>query len=741
MKYKYWIILLFSLTCFLGCSQPVKHVLVIHSYEESFVTYPEYNKMIADNFKKEGINAEIVTYYLDCETHREKEEIENINNLLDSLARWKPDIILVNEDQATYSLLKTYHPMLKMVPIVFAGVNYPNWGLIKEYPNVTGFHDKIDLVKNMEMIAYFSKQKRVFTVLDETYLDRKIREDLRAQCVGTNIICSLDDSVPKWDSSKMYLRSYAVRNYKNKENHPEQIGAHFLWSISKYQQDPYIQLKFDFTTVTIATFSVTNRYTAIHEMFGCGFNFLGGYLTSLPTQAEEEVKLAAQILRGAKPQDITIRESKKNYYVDWQTAKKEGITKDRIPDNYQIINIPFQERHPITWRSLVIGSILILTVLFVWLTYLYLHEQKMRRQVLYDLEDERESLSLAIEGGNIFAWKFTQDLLHFKDTFWNTIHQPPHALTIEEFIGFVHPDYRASFKRHWQSIFTKGTHTMELRLNFSGDDYQWWEFRSSSMESIFGQLKTTGLLLNIEEFKEREQELIEARELAEKAELKQSFLANMSHEIRTPLNAIVGFSNILVSDVELDDEDKKIYIDTINNNSELLLKLINDILEISRIESGHMSFELQYYPVSTLIEEIYNTHSVIIPPRLTFLKETSDQPLQVYIDKSRITQVLTNFLNNACKFTPSGYIKLGYTYHPEEQEVHIFVEDSGKGIPKSEQKMIFSRFYKQDEFAQGTGLGLSICQVIIEKLNGRIELHSEPGKGSRFTIILKTIEN
>lgn len=732
---------MFSLTCFRGCTTPTKRVLVIHSYEESFVTYPEYNKMIADNFKKNGIHADIFTYYLDCESNRAQEEIENLDHLLDSLAAWKPDIILVNEDQATYSLLKTYHPLLKMVPIVFAGVNYPNWELIKEYPNVTGFHDKIDIIRNMEMIAYFSKQRRVFTVLDATYLDRKIRTDLREQCKGTNIICSLDDSIPKWDSTKIYLRSYAVRNYTNKEAHPEQIGAHFLWSISKYQQDPYIQLKFDFTTVTLATFSTMNRYTAIHEMFGCGFNFLGGYLTPLSTQAEEEVNLAVQILRGAKPQDITIRESKKGYYVDWQTAKKEGITKEQIPSKYQIINMPFQERYPVTWRTIILGSILILTVLFVWLTYLYLHELKMRRQVLYDLEDERESLSLAIEGGNIFAWKYTQDLLHFKDTFWNTIHQPSHALTIEEFIGFVHPDYRDTFKRHWKSIFTKGTHSMELRLNVSGNDYQWWEFRSSSMESIFGQLKTTGLLLNIEEFKAREQELIEARELAEKAELKQSFLANMSHEIRTPLNAIVGFSNILVSDVELEEEEKKVYIDTINNNSALLLKLINDILEISRIESGHMSFELQHHPVSTLIEEIYNTHSVIIPPHLTFLKEIPDVDLQVYIDKSRMTQVLTNFLNNACKFTPSGYIKLGYEYHPEEQEVHIFVEDSGKGIPKSEQKMIFSRFYKQDEFAQGTGLGLSICKVIIEKLNGRIELHSEPGKGSRFTIILKAIEN
>ena len=113
-------------------------------------------------------------------------------------------------------------------------------------------------------------------------------------------------------------------------------------------------------------------------------------------------------------------------------------------------------------------------------------------------------------------------------------------------------------------------------------------------------------------------------------------------------------------------------------------------------------------------------------------KETAEEDLEIYVDKNRLTQVLTNFLNNDSKFTPCGYIKLGYHYLPKEQQVHIFVEDSGKGIPQAEQKMIFSRFYKQDEFAQGTGLGLSICHVIIEKLGGHIHLWSEPGKGSRF---------
>ena len=222
----------------------------------------------------------------------------------------------------------------------------------------------------------------------------------------------------------------------------------------------------------------------------------------------------------------------------------------------------------------------------------------------------------------------------------------------------------------------------------------------------------------------------------ESEKMKQSFINSICHEIRTPLNSIVGFANILALEDGLSSVEREEYIGTINKNSELLLKLINDILELSRIESGYMSFSFKKCRVRELIDDIYMTHQVLIAPRLEFLKEVDNIPLEINVDRERLIQVLTNFLNNASKFTETGYIKLGYIYLPDEGHVRIYVEDTGRGIPREEQRMIFSRFYKQNEFSQGAGLGLSICQVIIEKLGGRIELKSEVGKGSRFTVIL-----
>lgn len=166
------------------------------------------------------------------------------------------------------------------------------------------------------------------------------------------------------------------------------------------------------------------------------------------------------------------------------------------------------------------------------------------------------------------------------------------------------------------------------------------------------------------------------------------------------------------------------------------MKLVNDVLELSRIESGNMSFSYREESVRSLLNSIYSTHQLMILPPLEFIKEFPEEDVLVRIDNMRMTQVITNFLNNARKFTKNGFITLGYRHQPATHEVHIFVEDTGAGIPKEEQQIIFDRFYKHNEFSQGVGLGLSICKVIVEKMQGRIEVTSEVDKGSRFTIVL-----
>ena len=602
----------------------------------------------------------------------------------------------------------------------------------------------MDLMKNIRLGAkLFGEDVELFTVLDSTYIDRQIRADIENQLKDEKVTCMVGYSgTPRekrlyYPHKEGYARfsSLSVRIGKKQET------ANFIWTLSKYSIGMcYLQMKRDYTSVNIGNICASPSLTAINEAFGYNEKLLGGYITTFPILAEEEVSAAIRILHGEKPSGIPVRESRKKYVVDWNVMQQRGISKESIPAECTIINIPFREEYPVAWGTGVVLIIILLSTLFVWLFFLYRREQGRKRRALYELESEKETLALAIEGSDTFAWKLENDHFVFEKEFWISQKMSAKSLGFEELLSFMHPDHWDEVRGYWKNISKAGKVVSQVRCDFNEKGYQWWEFRYKTILLPGGGYKAAGLLLNIQAIKDREQELEEARLLAEKAELKQSFLANMSHEIRTPLNAIVGFSNILALDDGVSPEERLEYIGSINKNSDLLLKLINDILELSRIESGYMSFEYEKCFVSELVDSIYMTHQMLISEQLEFIKELDAVQVEVMVDKGRLTQVITNFLNNASKFTKTGYIKLGYRYLSESDRVAIYVEDTGRGIELSEQKMIFSRFYKQDEFSQGAGLGLSICQVIVEKLRGKIELWSEPGKGSRFTVVLPVVK-
>ena len=739
-----WIFLFFFVLN--SCSdREERRILIVHSYEESYVGYPDFNRLIDKEFRRNGVNADIRIVYLDCEAFQEEPELKYMYHLLDSVSDgWEPEVILVNDDQAAYSLFKCCHPLVKEIPVVFGGVNYPNWELLKEYPNVTGFHDRMDLMKNIRLGAkLFGEDVELFTVLDSTYIDRQIRADIENQLKDEKVTCMVGYSGTPREKRLHYPHKEGYTRFSSLSVRigQKQETANFIWTLSKYSTGMcYLQMKRDYTSVNIGNICASPSLTAINEAFGYNEKLLGGYITTFPILAEEEVSAAIRILHGEKPSDIPVRESRKKYVVDWNVMQQRGISKESIPAECTIINIPFQEEYPVVWGIGVVLIIILLSTLFVWLFFLYRREQGRKRRALYELESEKETLALAIEGSDTFAWKLENDHFVFEKEFWISQKMSAKSLGFEELLSFMHPDHWDEVRGYWKNISKAGKVVSQVRCDFNEKGYQWWEFRYKTILLPGGGYKAAGLLLNIQAIKDREQELEEARLLAEKAELKQSFLANMSHEIRTPLNAIVGFSNILALDDGVSPEERLEYIGSINKNSDLLLKLINDILELSRIESGYMSFEYEKCFVSELVDSIYMTHQMLISEQLEFIKELDAVQVEVMVDKGRLTQVITNFLNNASKFTKTGYIKLGYRYLSESDRVAIYVEDTGRGIELSEQKMIFSRFYKQDEFSQGAGLGLSICQVIVEKLRGKIKLWSEPGKGSRFTVVLPVVK-
>ena len=238
-----------------SCSPKEEHrILVIHSYEETYGGYPDYNEMISRQFEKKNIKADIRTLYLDCENYLEKQELERMFHLLDSVSvDWKPEVIIVNEDQATYSLLKCGAPLVKEVPVIFGGVNYPNWKLISQYPNVTGFHDKIDFKRNIAIAKkIFGNAISLFTVLDSTFLDNQIKQDAREQLRGSKVIGFID-SIKTVRTPKQELQIKLKEGYTHFLAVSARVSGKndvsLMWILNRnYRERCYIQLKRDFTT-------------------------------------------------------------------------------------------------------------------------------------------------------------------------------------------------------------------------------------------------------------------------------------------------------------------------------------------------------------------------------------------------------------------------------------------------------------------------------------------------------------
>ena len=296
---------------------------------------------------------------------------------------------------------------------------------------------------------------------------------------------------------------------------------------------------------------------------------------------------------------------------------------------------------------------------------------------------------------------------------------PEDCAVLKQFVGQVKEGKATSLSK-------------EVRVNRGNGKYSWTSINVMVRDyrPQDGVIEMLCINYDITPLKETEQKLIIARDKAEELDrLKSAFLANMSHEIRTPLNSIVGFSSLLA---ETDDrEERQEYIKIVETNNELLLQLVSDILDLSKIESGTFDFVRSDLDVNESCMKIIKSLEMKVPETVDLVFEKYMPDCHIYTDKNRFMQVITNFINNALKFTKQGTIALGYE-QTAPHEIKFYVRDTGFGIPKEKIDSIFERFVKLNTFVQGTGLGLSICKSLVSQMGGKIGVESTEGEGSCF---------
>lgn len=366
------------------------------------------------------------------------------------------------------------------------------------------------------------------------------------------------------------------------------------------------------------------------------------------------------------------------------------------------------------------------------------------------LSATNSKLAMALDVANIVPWKW--DLL--SKTILCDVNRPIELSTQgnnvnEEQLAVPDSQYFAKiFKEDRERVEKAFDDLVESRSDKVKEEYrvvtvnnhihriEWVEAQAAveTRDENGKPLTLVGSSLVITKRKKMEMELTTARDRAEESNrLKSAFLANMSHEIRTPLNAIVGFSGILASTDE--EQERQEYVSIIENNNTLLLQLISDILDLSKIEAGTLEFQYSNIELNTTMSELANSLRLKLKSDKVQLNFTPTiESCFIHTERNRLSQLLINLINNAIKFTTEGSINFGYELR--DKEIYFYVTDTGCGIPNEKQKSIFGRFVKLNNFAQGTGLGLSICQTLVEHMGGSIGVESEEGKGSTFWFTL-----
>ena len=774
-KSKYVLIFIFSLLVFIGGlnykhwyvtnNLTPKRISLIYSQSKNDTGNENLEKLLYKEFRQQGIEAIFDKFYLDCSKLNEKEEIEHARKYLELLESKSTDLILTIGDQATYSFLSTRHRLLSTIPVVACNVRFPNEELVGEYDlkKVYVLRDSPDLKRNIEFIKtlYPHNAMEIIYNIDLTYLGRKSFDKLSKVVDRQNVRvlgyqkafvqeCDykhLTEMIEYFNLTTGLVNDSVKRRGLTISLCPFRYirGASLLVMLEQSKREQKNQAflldKLDMMAIPMVTALNIPSFSCIREGFGENVKIVGGYMATEGISAKAAANLATRLLKKEKIGMPKIRDLEKEYVLDWVYFSEYAGDISNVPKDVRIINYPFYDRY--RKELYMLAGLFVISFILVTISLLRTHRRSLiERRNLQILEEVHKRLTLSMDGGKISLWNIQDGILEFDENYVQLVGLEQRRFTKEDIMKYTHPDDVHLLSSFYETLHeSPGMQIQRIRFCFGkeGADYKWYELRCSSLKDANGEIMLAGIMQNIQKLVEHEHQLILAKQIAEKAELKQSFLNNMSHEIRTPLNAIVGFTNLLIGEGadEIEAEEKAVMLELINTNNELLLKLVNDILEISHLDSGNLSFDIKECDITKTVKEIYRTYQTLIQPSLNFLLEMDETTvLPVNIDCLRFTQVISNFLNNANKFTKEGTITLGCKIDKEHQEVCVYVKDTGKGIDDKELLMIFDRFYKTDEFEQGSGLGLSISKVIIERLAGRIEVHSEVGKGSCFSVVL-----
>lgn len=735
-------------------TEPRHSVVVIHSWDSIGEEKDLFSNCMEQAFEKQNMNVDIHHIYANMVSR----PVDVFNaydaaRVTETIRKWKPEVILLNDDPIVEWLLTQENPdsIYLNTPIVFAGVNALLRDSLVRFPLMTGFEARIDLGRNIEELMRMGNNQNLVIELDYGGADDRLRAQFEEELKdSTRFIYNKDFRLRQLD--KAYLKKnypgLAVVNfvscaqpYRNHgEDETDEDGKIITGQFYQSARDTWhLQVKRDIFSNSLMSHTDRPQFTCIREQFGNPNDpmFLCGYFTGTETQVEDQVRYAVRIMKGDTPKSLPMSVHASDYYMDWNAMQ---IAFPHMPygvysAKFHMVNAPFYLEKPVLF-IVNIAALIIFVSLLIYLIFNFMTRWKRRGQkrLLEELQYEEKVHDLMFSNAKDTLWEYSDGVFTFSQQFADYFGLPVHRLTEKEMEAAVHPESKASFEFLKNFRNQRGKKTVRLRLTPDGQKWYWGEASYTATDESAETGKLYGLLMNIDQKKETEERLEQAQLLASQVALKENFLANISHDLRTPLGAVTGFSTLLTTPgMTFEEGEREMYGEVIHQNTDMILNMIDSVMEKAQIETGNLEIIQKPTSVHKLVNDCYQTNHIIAPTHLKFALEMAEPDVTVNIDSTRTKQVINNFLSNAFKFTTEGSVTLGWKYMEDnEDQIEVYVKDTGIGVAPEKQAQLFERYIKVNETDRGTGLGLNISKTIIEKQGGTIGVESEMGKGSKF---------
>jgi signal transduction histidine kinase/ABC-type uncharacterized transport system substrate-binding protein/ActR/RegA family two-component response regulator len=766
-RLKVFILLVILLSYSKLFAEKQNNVLLISSYNSRFPTFFQ---------QIEGIRSVLDTMnlVLDLEFMDSKRFIDpSTNKLFTQLLTHKLsisekyDVIITTDDNALNFVVKYQDSLFKDIPIVFCGVN--NIKNAKEQnnnPQITGIIEAVSMKETIElMLKLFPKQKTIYAIVDSTSSGQS---DLKTYY-------EISFQMPDVEFKEISLHTLSFEEYKKiLQEIPLNIPVLLL---SAYHDKTKKTIGFK-ESITIIN---QNLEAPLFHLWqhGMGEGVLGGKIISHFEQGKTSAIIASKVLSGTDISSVNeIYESPNIFMFDYNQLIKHNIPVKDLPDDAIIINQP--EKFYSKYKTIINVTIIIFVLLLLFITILSVNNFR-RRKVEIELtkqnknyaqlneefliqnkelliakdraeENEKklkESQSIAKLGG--WELDYKTGIFTFTDNFYNIFHTSAeemggYQMSVNEYVTrFVHPeDSRFVEKESRKTLETNDpdfSRYLEHRILYQDGGEGFIGVRFFTKKDKNGEtIKTYGVNQDITDRKKIEQELTLAKEKAEESnQLKTEFLNNMSHEVRTPMNAIIGFS-VLVENTDISDNQRKFYSRIIQNSSIRLLRIIDDILEISQLGTNQVKLVENEISLNNFLSELASIFKLKADEKNLNLYFKNSLPAnydRIIIDESKLNKIISNLIENSIKYTTEGHIEIGTQL--KKNSVVIYVEDTGVGIDKENKENVFNRFFQEDKNSkdfEGLGLGLAIAHENAILLEGDIELISEKGKGTTFYLTI-----